>query len=53
MTLCSGTDLVNVQYRHIVAPDPDTCKLWARTLTKLSHNLKANHISPMTMLMKQ
>ncbi|GAV02127.1 hypothetical protein RvY_12729 [Ramazzottius varieornatus] len=52
MTLCSGTDLVNVQYRHIVAPDPDTCKLWARTLTKLSHNLKANHISPMTMLMK-
>ncbi|XP_055329428.1 1-phosphatidylinositol 4,5-bisphosphate phosphodiesterase beta-4-like [Paramacrobiotus metropolitanus] len=52
MTLCSGTDLVNVQYRHIVAPDPDTCKLWSETLRKLSHNIKANHICPMTMLQK-
>ncbi|OQV15721.1 1-phosphatidylinositol 4,5-bisphosphate phosphodiesterase beta-4 [Hypsibius exemplaris] len=43
---------VNVQYRHIVAPDPDTCKLWAETLRKLSHNLKANHICPQTMLIK-
>ncbi|XP_055350287.1 1-phosphatidylinositol 4,5-bisphosphate phosphodiesterase beta-4-like isoform X2 [Paramacrobiotus metropolitanus] len=35
-----------------VAPDPGTCKLWTETLRKLAHNIKANHLCPMTMLHK-
>jgi len=27
LTVCSGTDYVNINYQHIVCPDPETAKV--------------------------
>ncbi|KAF4526440.1 hypothetical protein B566_EDAN015072 [Ephemera danica] len=28
LTICSGTDYVNINYQHIICPDPETAKIW-------------------------
>ncbi|KAK7585909.1 hypothetical protein V9T40_000088 [Parthenolecanium corni] len=27
LTICSGTDYININYQHIICPDPDTAKV--------------------------
>ncbi|XP_035703869.1 1-phosphatidylinositol 4,5-bisphosphate phosphodiesterase isoform X2 [Folsomia candida] len=52
LTVCSGTDLVNIIYTHFVYPDAETAKTWLEGLRRITHNFKANNISPMTCLKK-
>ena len=30
LTICSGYDMVNINYTHIVCPDPQTAKVWQK-----------------------
>ncbi|XP_060531222.1 1-phosphatidylinositol 4,5-bisphosphate phosphodiesterase isoform X1 [Cylas formicarius] len=52
LTICSGTDYINVNYQHIVCPTPETAKDWLEGLRQITHNVKANNICPMTCLKK-
>nr|CFW94238.1 Eka-phospholipase C 1 protein [Euperipatoides kanangrensis] len=52
LTICSGLDLVNVNYTHMAAYDSETAKLWLDSLRKITHNFKANNVCPMTSLTK-
>ncbi|XP_048737341.1 1-phosphatidylinositol 4,5-bisphosphate phosphodiesterase beta-4-like isoform X2 [Ostrea edulis] len=52
VTICSGLDLVNVNYTPMIAADPDTARVWFECLRKLTPNTKANNICPMTSLKK-
>ncbi|XP_055309028.1 1-phosphatidylinositol 4,5-bisphosphate phosphodiesterase isoform X3 [Sitodiplosis mosellana] len=52
LTICSGTDYINVNYQHIVCPDAETAKIWVDGLRKITHNVKANNICPMTCIFK-
>jgi hypothetical protein len=27
LTICSGTDYVNINYQHVICPDPETAKV--------------------------
>jgi phosphatidylinositol phospholipase C, beta len=53
LTICSGTDMVNINYTHIVCPDAETAEIWKEGLRKITHNTKANNICPMQCLKKQ
>ncbi|XP_070577889.1 1-phosphatidylinositol 4,5-bisphosphate phosphodiesterase beta-4-like isoform X4 [Ptychodera flava] len=52
ITVCSGLDLVNVNYMTMVADSTATAKQWVEFLTKITHNTRANNICPMTCLQK-
>ncbi|CAG0883048.1 unnamed protein product [Cyprideis torosa] len=52
LTICHGTDMVNINYQHIVCPDSDTAQVWLQGLRKITHNIKACNICPMTCLKK-
>uniref|UniRef100_A0A3P8ULM9 1-phosphatidylinositol 4,5-bisphosphate phosphodiesterase n=1 Tax=Cynoglossus semilaevis TaxID=244447 RepID=A0A3P8ULM9_CYNSE len=48
--ICSGTDLVNLNFMFMVAENPDT--KWTEGLRSVIHNVKANNVCPMTCLKK-
>uniref|UniRef100_A0A8C4NYM3 1-phosphatidylinositol 4,5-bisphosphate phosphodiesterase n=1 Tax=Dicentrarchus labrax TaxID=13489 RepID=A0A8C4NYM3_DICLA len=48
--ICSGTDLVNLNFMFMVAESPDT--KWIEGLRSVIHNFKANNVCPMTCLKK-
>ncbi|XP_028037208.1 1-phosphatidylinositol 4,5-bisphosphate phosphodiesterase isoform X3 [Bombyx mandarina] len=52
LTICSGTDYININYQHVVCPDAATAKIWLQALRKITHNVKANNVCPMTCLKK-
>lgn len=52
LTICSGTDYININYQHIICPDVQTAKVWLDGLRKITHNVKANNFCPMTCLKK-
>ncbi|XP_052748819.1 1-phosphatidylinositol 4,5-bisphosphate phosphodiesterase isoform X2 [Galleria mellonella] len=52
LTICSGTDYININYQHVVCPDAATAKVWLEGLRKITHNVKANNVCPMTCLKK-
>ncbi|XP_008311463.1 1-phosphatidylinositol 4,5-bisphosphate phosphodiesterase beta-4 isoform X2 [Cynoglossus semilaevis] len=50
--ICSGTDLVNLNFMFMVAENPDTARKWTEGLRSVIHNVKANNVCPMTCLKK-
>ncbi|XP_047028186.1 1-phosphatidylinositol 4,5-bisphosphate phosphodiesterase isoform X2 [Helicoverpa armigera] len=52
LTICSGTDYININYQHVVCPDAATAKVWLQGLRRITHNVKANNVCPMTCLKK-
>ncbi|KAM9355314.1 1-phosphatidylinositol 4,5-bisphosphate phosphodiesterase beta-4 isoform 1-T1 [Pholidichthys leucotaenia] len=50
--ICSGTDLVNLNFMFMVAENPDTARKWIEGLRSIIHNFKANNVCPMTCLKK-
>ncbi|KAI1302345.1 1-phosphatidylinositol 4,5-bisphosphate phosphodiesterase beta-4 [Halotydeus destructor] len=52
LTICSGTDMVNINYVHVVCPDNETAKQWQLGLRKITNNNKANNVCPKTCLKK-
>ncbi|XP_068609743.1 1-phosphatidylinositol 4,5-bisphosphate phosphodiesterase beta-4-like [Brachionichthys hirsutus] len=50
--ICSGTDLVNLNFMYMVAENPDTARKWIEGLRSVIHNFKANNVCPMTCLKK-
>lgn len=52
LTICSGSDMVNINYTHVVCPDPDTAKIWHSGLRKITCNIKASNVCPSTCLKK-
>lgn len=52
LTICSGTDYININYQHVICPDAATAKIWQDGLRKITHNNKMNNVCPRTNLMK-
>ncbi|XP_022826645.1 1-phosphatidylinositol 4,5-bisphosphate phosphodiesterase isoform X1 [Spodoptera litura] len=52
LTICSGTDYININYQHVVCPDAATAKAWKEALREITHNNKINNTCPRTNLMK-
>ncbi|XP_054260942.1 1-phosphatidylinositol 4,5-bisphosphate phosphodiesterase isoform X2 [Macrosteles quadrilineatus] len=52
LTICSGTDYININYQHVICPDAATAKAWLDGLRQITHNVKANNVCPMTCLNK-
>ena len=52
LTICSGTDMVNINYTHVVCQDAETAVIWQKGLRKITNNNKANNVCPMTCLKK-
>lgn len=52
LTICSGSDMVNINYTHVICPDVETAKEWQEGLRKITNNIKANNVCPMTCLKK-
>ncbi|CAI9730662.1 1-phosphatidylinositol 4,5-bisphosphate phosphodiesterase beta-4-like isoform X1 [Octopus vulgaris] len=52
VTICSGLDLVNINYTPMIARDAETAKMWCEGLRKVTTNFKAKHVCPMTCLKK-
>ncbi|XP_023234552.1 1-phosphatidylinositol 4,5-bisphosphate phosphodiesterase-like [Centruroides sculpturatus] len=52
LTICSGTDMVNINYTHVVCPDVETAAIWQAGLRSITNNIKANNVCPMTCLKK-
>nr|QDR50937.1 no receptor potential A [Heliconius melpomene] len=52
LTICSGTDYININYQHVVCPDANTANVWKESLRAITHNNKINNVCPRTSLMK-
>ncbi|CAH1276713.1 unnamed protein product [Diabrotica balteata] len=52
LTICSGTDYININYQHIVCPNAETAKAWQQGLRSITHNNKIVNVCPRTALMK-
>ncbi|XP_015593431.1 1-phosphatidylinositol 4,5-bisphosphate phosphodiesterase isoform X2 [Cephus cinctus] len=52
LTICSGVDYTNINYQHVVCPDPVTAKTWLDGIRSITHNVKANNVCPLTCLKK-
>ncbi|XP_063774646.1 1-phosphatidylinositol 4,5-bisphosphate phosphodiesterase beta-4 isoform X2 [Pseudophryne corroboree] len=52
VVVCSGTDLVNINFNYMVAETVDIAKQWVEGLRSITHNFRANNVSPMTCLKK-
>ncbi|KAM4042340.1 1-phosphatidylinositol 4,5-bisphosphate phosphodiesterase beta-4 isoform 3-T5 [Anomaloglossus baeobatrachus] len=50
--VCSGTDLVNINFTYMVAESVEVAKQWVEGLKSITHNFRANNVSPMTCLKK-
>ncbi|XP_061110511.1 1-phosphatidylinositol 4,5-bisphosphate phosphodiesterase beta-4 isoform X1 [Conger conger] len=50
--ICSGTDLVNLNFLYLLADSSHTAKQWTEGLRSLIHNFRANNVCPMTCLNK-
>ncbi|ELW64299.1 1-phosphatidylinositol-4,5-bisphosphate phosphodiesterase beta-4 [Tupaia chinensis] len=50
--VCSGIDLVNINFTYMVAENPEVTKQWVEGLRAIIHNFRANNVSPMTCLKK-
>ncbi|XP_075719177.1 1-phosphatidylinositol 4,5-bisphosphate phosphodiesterase beta-4 isoform X1 [Rhinoderma darwinii] len=50
--VCSGTDLVNINFTYMVAENVEVAKQWVEGLKSITHNFRANNVSPMTCLKK-
>ncbi|KAM8947158.1 1-phosphatidylinositol 4,5-bisphosphate phosphodiesterase beta-4 isoform 2-T2 [Pelodytes ibericus] len=50
--VCSGTDLVNISFTYMVAENVEVAKQWVEGLRSITHNFRANNVSPMTCLKK-
>ncbi|GFY56569.1 hypothetical protein TNIN_156941 [Trichonephila inaurata madagascariensis] len=37
LTICSGTDMVNINYTHVVCPDPETAQVAVAERTEADH----------------
>lgn len=52
LCVCSGTDLVNINFTYMVAENVEVAKQWVEGLKSITHNFRANNVSPMTCLKK-
>ncbi|XP_056623147.1 1-phosphatidylinositol 4,5-bisphosphate phosphodiesterase beta-4 isoform X2 [Triplophysa dalaica] len=52
MCVCSGTDLINLNFMYIITHDSNTAKQWTDGLRSLIHNTRANNVCQMTCLRK-
>uniref|UniRef100_A0ABD2X7B9 1-phosphatidylinositol 4,5-bisphosphate phosphodiesterase n=1 Tax=Trichogramma kaykai TaxID=54128 RepID=A0ABD2X7B9_9HYME len=52
LTICSGVDYTNINYQHVVCPDAAIAKIWLDGIRKITHNVKANNVCPLTCLKK-
>ncbi|XP_076353966.1 1-phosphatidylinositol 4,5-bisphosphate phosphodiesterase-like [Tachypleus tridentatus] len=52
LTICSGIDMVNINYTHVVCPDAETAQIWQQGLREITNNIKAINVSPMILLKK-
>ncbi|KAK0163134.1 hypothetical protein PV327_006842 [Microctonus hyperodae] len=52
LTICSGVDYTNINYQHVVCPDVNTAKIWLAGIRRITHNVKANNVCPLTCLKK-
>ncbi|KAM3931518.1 1-phosphatidylinositol 4,5-bisphosphate phosphodiesterase beta-4 isoform 3-T5 [Leptodactylus fuscus] len=52
LCVCSGTDLVNINFTYMVAESVEVAKQWVEGLKSITHNFRANNVSPMTCLKK-
>ncbi|KAK9876536.1 hypothetical protein WA026_013909 [Henosepilachna vigintioctopunctata] len=52
LTICSGTDYININYQHLICPNAETAKEWQAALRMITHNNKMANICPRTALMK-
>lgn len=52
LTICSGTDYININYQHVICPSAELAKKWQKGLREITHNDKQNNACPRTMLMK-
>lgn len=50
--VCSGTDLVNLNFMYMLSDSAETAKRWLGGLRAAIHNFKANNVCPMTCLKK-
>ncbi|TRY92504.1 hypothetical protein DNTS_028203, partial [Danionella cerebrum] len=50
--ICSGTDLVNLNFMYMVSQDSSTARKWTEGLRSLIYNTRANNVCPMTCLKK-
>ncbi|XP_043912527.1 1-phosphatidylinositol 4,5-bisphosphate phosphodiesterase beta-4 [Protopterus annectens] len=50
--VCSGADLVNINFISMIADSVETAKQWTDGLRSIIHNFRANNVSPMTCLKK-
>lgn len=50
--VCSGNDLVNLNFMYMVSDTAETAKKWLDGLRGVIHNFKANNVCPMTCLKK-
>ncbi|XP_011301110.1 1-phosphatidylinositol 4,5-bisphosphate phosphodiesterase isoform X1 [Fopius arisanus] len=52
LTICSGVDYTNINYQHVVCSDVTTAKIWLTGIRRITHNVKANNVCPLTCLKK-
>ncbi|XP_057329699.1 1-phosphatidylinositol 4,5-bisphosphate phosphodiesterase-like isoform X1 [Microplitis mediator] len=52
LAICSGADYTNINYQHVVCPDVNTAKIWLAGIRRITHNVKANNVCPLTCLKK-
>ena len=51
--VCSGQDMVNIQFQNIVFKDKATAETWKQGIRKLTNNVKMNNVCPKINLQKQ
>ncbi|XP_067011933.2 1-phosphatidylinositol 4,5-bisphosphate phosphodiesterase [Anabrus simplex] len=52
LTICSGTDYININYQHVICPDAEVAKTWKEGLRTVTHSNKINNTCVTTNLMK-
>ncbi|XP_069698719.1 1-phosphatidylinositol 4,5-bisphosphate phosphodiesterase-like isoform X2 [Periplaneta americana] len=52
LTICSGTDYININYQNVVCPDVHTAGMWQEGLRKITHNNKMINVCVNTSVMK-
>ncbi|XP_037073033.1 1-phosphatidylinositol 4,5-bisphosphate phosphodiesterase-like isoform X2 [Pollicipes pollicipes] len=43
LSICSGTDMVNINLQHVILPDVETAKTWQTGLRSITNNNKINN----------
>ena len=51
--VCSGVDMVDINFLNIVFKDKPTAEAWKLGIRKLTNNVKMNNVCPKTNLQKQ